>query len=74
MGTGKLSADAKYGDECNEPATDSHTIGNEMDQYNINFEEWMLQNQDSKIITNLPMPGYEPLSRKNMVIVLQSRL
>ncbi len=68
MGTGNISVDAEDGAEGDEPETGNPTSWSEMKRYSINFEEWMLKNQDSKIITKLPVPGYEPSSRKYEVV------
>jgi hypothetical protein len=42
----------------------------EMERYCINFEEWIVQNQESKTITKLPMPVGEPSSKKDEVALL----
>jgi hypothetical protein len=41
-----------------------------MERYCINFEEWIVQNQESKTITKLPMPVGEPSSKKDEVALL----
>jgi hypothetical protein len=58
------------GDGGDENAIYDASSWGEMERYNINLEEWILQNQESKLLFKLSRPTSEPIAKKDQVAEL----